>query len=257
MGNCLKTQLKEVVNNPNLPVFEAADFIGLYDNSYVAFGSNSTTVKVISGNPTYNGSPLTDGDTPSGNIMLYEDGRIRVKPKANITFLKERGLKNFDVLAELYALQTLKAYTNGDYSIMSKLHLTEFWYEGNTATNIFNGLAGSHQSLTKYRSYCAAAQDHPERYCDLNELGKCVNISQIIITKVSESQSIETFVRAQVAVGRTTNSTGTELDSFPLSLAGNSIAAGDHVIRWAPSATSGKTDVTVDGGSPVTIDNVV
>lgn len=186
MGNCLKTQLKEVVNNNNLPKFGIIEIPVKNTN-----GAKQTISRIggVTGHPVHvkitNGTLFNyDESSNYGNEHDFT-GDVAVKYIANSDCVIQ--INKYDV-----GYLTLEATD----------------YQGNFNTEKFNVFQG------KFSDFAYSENLHKLRLTPISgnllELSKCIYLSELSVQPVDNtgftgnlSGDILTFVQQQIANGRT------------------------------------------------------
>lgn len=243
-NECLVTKLKGVVNNPKLPFLDELIIKGIYDSSMIRFignqgyDYNTTNVRVISGSPTVGGNSLTDGSTPTEEIMLGQTGMIGVRDKTKIVNIIEMNLPNgFEQYMGCTGLKFLSSSRYGSIAPLSNLTLKRFDY-AKKITDLFIGLAGSIGSLEELRCYAGLEiAGEEQQYFAVNQLAKFSAIKYFGAENITLPFSIEDYVHACRALGRTSSTQQIGFYAKNIEFNGAILSTGnlDVKITWTPT----------------------
>lgn len=208
MGKCLVTKLNGVVsNNEILKIGELRVKIDSTDapsyyNHFIATGNEVVVSKLVDDglNAEFPNSFGTEGGY-DGN--LSGKGRLSIMNKYNITTLElnQLAFPEFDILEEikymkgLVSLQSLNQYLDAGKlaytSVLTSLIVNHIEGKLSTLANSIPNISTLYVNQSSIRG-------------DISELGALVKITKIDVSNTNVTGSLESFVKAQRAAGRTT-----------------------------------------------------
>lgn len=277
MGNCLKTQLKEVVNNDNLNEIGFFKFkinvpnnLSDYSDYWIRIENSPGTVISVPQDKNiyiYNSTTGEIGSSRGSSTTLTsttatfcfaDAGEYYVKitkysiTKIRLPFAANYNIENLDY-TPLTSLFIYTSNTEGTFKGFSQLDsLTISSERGiNEKFSIsLNNLLKS-KDLTSLTIYSYPLEGN------IKSLGQLSKIEYLFTGGTNLSGSIEDFVRSQISKGKTDKSiVWQRLNGSSITFNNHNFSSGyNTTFSWRPSSTTGKTIIT-NGSESVEINNV-